>query len=237
MNELVYGLAMGRRAEKPRSHAVAYLKTRIAALHPAYFALVMATGIVSIGCHLLGLKELAILLFWINASAYGILWLLYVLRASIFTGEFVRDWFSHKRAFGFFTLVAATNVLGSQASLLANNQMVAEALWWLGLSLWTVCTYSIFIFLIIAKDKPSIEEGINGGWLVAVVATQSICVLGCLIYPEGFGSMDVWALILLSFWLFGGMLYTWFISLIMYRYMFFRFEASDLAPPYWINMG
>ncbi len=41
----------------------------------------------------------------------------------------------------------------------------------------------------------------------------------------------------LSMWLWGGMLYIWIISLIFYRYMFFRFSASDLSPPYWINMG
>ena len=33
------------------------------------------------------------------------------------------------------------------------------------------------------------------------------------------------------------MLYIWIISLIFYRYMFFRFAPSDLIPPYWINMG
>jgi tellurite resistance protein TehA-like permease len=38
-------------------------------------------------------------------------------------------------------------------------------------------------------------------------------------------------------WLGGGMLYIWIISLIFYRYTFFRMQPSDLAPPYWINMG
>jgi tellurite resistance protein TehA-like permease len=33
------------------------------------------------------------------------------------------------------------------------------------------------------------------------------------------------------------MLYFWIISLIFYRYTFFVLNASDLAPPYWINMG
>jgi tellurite resistance protein TehA-like permease len=33
------------------------------------------------------------------------------------------------------------------------------------------------------------------------------------------------------------MLYIWLISLIFYRYTFFRFPPSDLMPPYWINMG
>jgi tellurite resistance protein TehA-like permease len=38
-------------------------------------------------------------------------------------------------------------------------------------------------------------------------------------------------------WLGGGMLYIWIISLIFYRYTFFEMHPSDLAPPYWINMG
>jgi tellurite resistance protein TehA-like permease len=33
------------------------------------------------------------------------------------------------------------------------------------------------------------------------------------------------------------MLYIWMMSLIFYRYAFFRFSPGDLAPPYWINMG
>lgn len=41
----------------------------------------------------------------------------------------------------------------------------------------------------------------------------------------------------LSMWLWGGMLYIWMISLIFYRYTFFRFSPNDLTPPYWINMG
>jgi tellurite resistance protein TehA-like permease len=41
----------------------------------------------------------------------------------------------------------------------------------------------------------------------------------------------------LAMWLGGGMLYIWIISLIFYRYTFFTLSPSDLAPPYWINMG
>jgi tellurite resistance protein TehA-like permease len=38
-------------------------------------------------------------------------------------------------------------------------------------------------------------------------------------------------------WLGAGMFYIWIISLIFYRYTFFTISPSDLAPPYWINMG
>jgi tellurite resistance protein TehA-like permease len=50
-------------------------------------------------------------------------------------------------------------------------------------------------------------------------------------------SPDVLLFVSLSFWLAGGMLYIWLISLIFYRYTFFAFSPSDLMPPYWINMG
>ncbi|MEZ4486698.1 MAG: tellurite resistance/C4-dicarboxylate transporter family protein [Cyanobacteriota/Melainabacteria group bacterium] len=220
-----------------QGRAAAYFQSRVAVFHPAYFALVMATGIVSIGCHLLGLKEFAVLLFAINILAYLILWILYFVRAFFFWDEFVKDWFSHKRAFGFFTLVAGTNVVGSQCAVVCGNLALASSLWVFGLILWFICTYGVFVFLIIGKEKPSIEVGINGGWLVAVVATQSICVLGSQLASGSIFLCDVFALSLLSFWMFGGMLYIWLISLIVYRYLFFKFEPSDLIPPYWINMG
>jgi Voltage-dependent anion channel len=40
-------------------------------LHPAYFALVMATGIVSIATHLHGIPVLPAVLFWLNALFLG----------------------------------------------------------------------------------------------------------------------------------------------------------------------
>ena len=214
-----------------------HLKKRLGDLHPVYFALVMATGIVSIACHIFGLDALAQALFLINIVAYGVLWALYIARALFFWPQFRADWLSHKRGFGFFTVVAATNVLGSQFFLFDGNIAMATGLWWTGLGLWVACTYSIFVLLAVQPEKPPIEEGINGGWLVAVVATQSVCVLGSMLKPHMPGGEDFTLMFLLSFWLFGGMLYIWIISLIFYRYMFFRFEPSDLIPPYWINMG
>ncbi|MCC7527341.1 MAG: tellurite resistance/C4-dicarboxylate transporter family protein [Candidatus Melainabacteria bacterium] len=230
------GNVTAQRADDSRTFPREHLSRRIAELHPAYFALVMATGIVSMDGHLFGLPEVAGALFAINVTAYCTLLILYAVRASLFPQKFLADWSSHKRAFGFFTLIAATNVLGTQVNALTDNVALAQALWWVGFVLWGVCTYAIFVLLVVKAEKPSLEEGINGGWLISVVATQSICVLGCQVKPFILSS-DFSAFLLLSFWLFGGMLYIWLISLIFYRYMFFRFEPSDLIPPYWINMG
>jgi tellurite resistance protein TehA-like permease len=80
-------------------------------------------------------------------------------------------------------------------------------------------------------------EGLNGGWLLAVVATQAVSVLGSLSAPYAGTFRELMLLISFATWLFGGMLYIWIISLIFYRYMFFQFFPWDLTPPYWINMG
>jgi tellurite resistance protein TehA-like permease len=209
----------------------------VATLHPASFALVMATGIVSIACELLGLPWLAEPLLWVNGCFYVALWALTVVRAMRFPGRLVADIAHHGRAVGFFTTVAATCVLGSQALLIRDAWTTAVGFWVLGIVLWAVVTYTVFTVLTVKREKPPLAEGINGGWLVAVVAAQSVCVLGTQL-ATGFGAAAPNVLLFcLGMWLGGGMLYIWIISLIFYRYTFFTMSPSDLAPPYWINMG
>ncbi len=214
-----------------------HLKARLAAMHPAYFALAMATGIVAIACHQLGLGELAVALAWMNLVAYPTLWVLFIARAVMFRERVIADWGDHGRAPGYFTVVAATGVLGTQVVLLHDGILVAKILWWACVALWAICTYTVFALLTVRDEKPTLAEGINGGWLVAVVATQSVCVLGCTLDGAVLGGRDTALFVLMSFWLGGGMLYLWIIGLIFYRYMFFRFSPHDLMPPYWINMG
>jgi tellurite resistance protein TehA-like permease len=211
--------------------------TALATMHPASFALVMATGIVSIACHLLGFSILARVLYVANVIFFITLWLLTVLRTVRHFELVISDLFHHGRSVGFFTPVAATCVLGSQTLLIAGIWRAAFALWIAGTLLWATLTYTIFAALTIKQEKPSLADGINGGWLVAVVAAQSVAVLGAQLAPylDSYARAALFSS--LAMWLGGGMLYIWIISLIFYRYTFFVLSPSDLAPPYWINMG
>lgn len=216
---------------------VGHIRQHIETLHPAYFAMSMATGIVAIAGQLLGMHALSTLLFWINVVSYGVVWIAMIARIILFPTAFLADWQSHERGPGFFTSIAATCVLGVQFVVLHHAYVVGMALLGLGLVLWFLCTYGVFVALTVREEKPSLADGINGGWLLAVVATQSICVLGCKVLPDHMANRDGALFFLTSFWMCGGMLYIWMISTIFYRYTFFRFSPSDLMPPYWINMG
>ena len=209
----------------------------LAGLHPAYFALVMATGIVSIACELLELHPIAVVLFALNLGFYPTLWALSIARVIRHRAAVRADLAHHGRAVGFFTSVAATCVLGSQCLVVGDSPRAALVLWFVGIALWAVLIYGIFTILTVKTEKPSLPDGINGGWLISVVAAQSVSVLGAQLAP-GLGAHAPAVLVFsLAMWLGGGMLYLWIISLIFYRYTFFTMSPSDLAPPYWINMG
>jgi tellurite resistance protein TehA-like permease len=210
----------------------------VARLSPSYFALVMATGIVSIACNRLGLRAVAVALFAVNIGAYAVLWMLTVLRIHRHREAFLRDLTDHRRGVGFLTVVAGTGVLGAEAIEIGHQYAIATVLLGLAAVLWVLLIYTIFTALTIKREKPSLPEGISGTWLLAVVSTQSIAVLTALLATHWGQPLRLDAnFVALSMWLWGGMLYIWIISLIFYRYTFFRFEPDDLAPPYWINMG
>ncbi len=210
----------------------------VANLSPAYFAMVMATGIVSLSAHLLGMRWLASALFGVNIVVYAAIWVLYLLRLRWFGQAVLRDLTDHQRGPGFFTAVAASGILGSQFVLISGNYHAAVGLWILAIVLWILLIYTILTAFTIKEDKPGLHEGISGAWLLAVVATQSVASLSALValhWSQPYRLMiNFFAL---SMWLWGGMLYIWMISLIFYRYTFFRFSPGDLSPPYWINMG
>ncbi len=219
-------------------------------LYPGYFALVMATGIVSIAAHLLGMPAVGWALFQINKVAYGLLWLLTLVRLSRFFPHLVADLSDHARGPGFFTLVAGTSVLGRQFMLIEDNTTIALLLWSLAIVLWFGLMYAFLTAVTVREHKPSLESGLHGGWLLMVVATQSISFLGTRIagamnwastFPAqlpalGFSPGPVLFFTLIIY-LVGCMLYILIIGLIFYRWTFFRLTPQTLTPPYWINMG
>lgn len=197
----------------------------------------MATGVVGIAAQLEGLLFLAKALTWLNALAYIILWLMTGARLALYPKQLFLDLIDHGRGVGFFTVVAGTAVLGSQLVVVYSQYRLAFALWFLAAVLWALLTYTIFTAFTVKQQKPSFVDGINGAWLLAVVATEAVSQLAALLSPTVGVHQGLLLFLALCLWLCGGMLYIWMISLIFCRYTFFVFSASDLMPPYWINMG
>src|SRR5574337_802680 len=108
------------------------IRAGIEGLAPSYFAMVMATGIVSIAANLLQMRWIAFGLFYINIVAYIVLWILTLARLIFFPKRMLSDLVTHSTGPGYFTLVAGTCVLGSDFVILFHNYRAGIALWGLG---------------------------------------------------------------------------------------------------------
>jgi tellurite resistance protein TehA-like permease len=208
-------------------------------LHPAYFSLVMATGIVSIATSLHGIPVLPTVLFWLNALFLAGLVAATVARTLRYPQAFAADIQSHSRGVGFFTTVAATAVFGTELVSQMQAAGIAAVFWIAAAVLWFVTFYGVLAVLTVKRDKPSLADGLNGAWLASVVACQAVSILTVLISAVGvFAGLGRPLLIgALVLWLGGGALYLWIMTLIFFRYTFVHMTPEDLTPPYWINMG
>lgn len=208
----------------------------IASLYPGYFALVMATGIVSVAALFEGWTAIAWALFGVNLVAYPILWVLTLLRLIGWPGRLLGDLLNHRRGPGFFTLVAGTAVFGNQWVLLADQPGVALALLAVAAVLWVLVTYTFFVAVVVGSSKSGVQEALSGGWLLAAVATQSLAVLGTLVAPDLPDPSGV-MLAALVLWLLGCMQYLLIIGPIFHRLVFLHMAPEMWTPLFWINSG
>ncbi|HKT24026.1 MAG TPA: tellurite resistance/C4-dicarboxylate transporter family protein [Terriglobales bacterium] len=213
------------------------IREEIQSFPPVYFSMVMATGIVSIAAFLNGIRVFPMSLLWLNAVLYVVFWLCLIVRIASDSKRLFGELTDFKLGPGFFTIIAGTSVLARQLVIIDANVHIAEIMLLFAVPLWACFIYVVFTAFTVKENKPTLSEGIHGGWLLSVVATQAISVLATLVARSLLDHQQQLLFLALALWLCGGMLYIWIISLIFYRYTFFPFAPSDLMPPYWINMG
>lgn len=203
---------------------------------PGYFALVMGTGIVAVAARLLGFKFVAWPLFVIALTAYVLLWAILLARLACFPRAVLQDFASHQRGPDFLTIVAATGVVGALFEVFGTLNMLVPISFWLAFGLWWVIVYGLLGTLTVVDDKPGIEHGLSGAWLLFVVATEALAVL-CSALALRAGAAPPFVFAALVFYLLGAMLYIWLASLILLRWMFHPMRADHMDASWWINMG
>lgn len=207
----------------------------VRALYPGYFACVMATGIVSIALLLSHALALSLALWATGVALLVFLTVVYLVRAARFSPEMRRDFLEPATVFGFFTFIAAVGVTATRFAL-GGWTAVPAILTFIAALAWFVLTYWTFAMLLFTNEKP-IERALNGSWLIAIVATESLAITWVLLTSIEPTQRATLLLLAYTFWTFGVLLYLIFVTLIMYRFFFLRVQRGDLTPPYWINMG
>ena len=212
------------------------VRPAIEGLTPGYFALVMATGIVSVGMHLESVNLLSKILMVVCATAFVVLVTLTVVRFVVFRAAVAEDFMDPRRAFGFFTFVAGTNVLGVRLGLAGLPTATAVLLLASGLA-WLVLGYVVPWTAVLGRQERPVVATANGTWFIWVVASQSVAVASATIEPVFDQLRRELAVLAIMSWSVGVFLYAAAGILVSLRLMLYEFGPEELTPPYWVSMG
>lgn len=209
------------------------LRAGVRTLHPGYFGLVMATGIVSMALDVAGAGWLSAILLWLTAACFLVLAAAYGWRLAAYRREFLADVADPRTAFAFFTLVAGCDVLGTRLAADGYQAATAVLLAVAGL-LWLLLSYGMPLGLITRRGTRSALAGVNGTWFLWVVGTQSIAVSVTALLPAPGGLLIA---IAVSAWAVGVVLYLLVAGLVLAGLFQYPVEAAGLTPAYWVFMG
>ncbi len=211
------------------------MRNAIRTLYPGYFALIMATGIISNGFYLLDIKLISNALLVVDTAAFLVLIPMTVARGFMFPRELWADMINPRLVFSFFTIVAGANVFGVQL-LLRGHVTLAVVLWIFSLSVWIPLSYFSFSVLTFRDTEENVGV-VGGGWLIAIVGAESIAALGGKLSAQVSTGADQIFVIAHAFWGIGILLYLIFITLFAYRIFFFHVTAEEMNPLFWVVMG
>jgi tellurite resistance protein TehA-like permease len=217
---------------RPASPAAAAVRD----LNPGYFAFVMATGIISTGTFLLGPSWLSRTLLVAACAGLVVLGAALAARLWFFRAEVAADVNAPDRVFGFFTIIAGLDVLGVRFAF-AGHPVVTAVLGGLGAAVWLILNYGVPASLLLARTRDSVLGGVNGTWLLWIVATQSLALTAATLVAAWPSQSTLLATFAIGLWCVGLVLYLMVVTLIMLRWLTVPMTPATAGSPYWILMG
>ncbi|TDO44187.1 tellurite resistance protein TehA-like permease [Kribbella sp. VKM Ac-2571] len=196
----------------------------------------MASGIISVGLHLEDLQLLSRILLAVCGAAFAGLLLLTGWRFIAYRAALVEDFMDPRRAFGFFTFVAGTNVLGVRLGVAGFPTATAVLLGLAGLA-WLGLGYVVPWTAVLGRQERPVLASANGTWFIWVVASQSVAVAAATVEPVFDSVRRELAVLAVMSWSVGVFLYGAAGLFVSLRLMLYEFGPDELTPPYWVSMG
>jgi tellurite resistance protein TehA-like permease len=183
-----------------------------------------------------GLPRLSLALLWISIAAWFVLIVLNIVRVVISRDRMLADFTDPARAFGFFTFVAGTDVVGTRITT-TGHHTIALLFLAIGWAAWLALGYIVPWTAVLGRSERPVIATANGTWFIWTVASQSVAVLASALEPTvGVGRRDL-ALLAIFSWSVGAFLYCATGIFVAARLLLYPFGPSELTPPYWVSMG
>lgn len=216
--------------------SASWLDHSVRGFAPGYPALVMATGIISVGLELRGHGAASAALAVLATGILGLHALVLVARAARHRDALAADLRDPGIAFAFFTVIAAMNVVGVRLAMAGHEGWTIALLAASG-ALWLVAGYVIpWIAVLAPHPGPGLSTA-NGTWFAWVVASQSVAVVSATLEPHYAGLRGLLAVLAVVSWSVGVFLYASAGVFVALRLMLYDLRPHELTPPYWVAMG
>jgi tellurite resistance protein TehA-like permease len=207
---------------------------------PAWFAMVMATGIVSAALWLAGWPGPARALLGAAVACFVVIAAVVGWRAARHAVGLATELGRPQRIFTAFAAVAACGVLGSGltgegrlaaapivAALLAGVALVL----WLALTCWAATLLSGWC----RAGRPI--TAVNGTWYLWTVGTQSLAIIAAFLHAAGVLRTRPAAVAAIAAWSVGLVLYLAIMVLVVARLLLTGLRPGDAVAPYWVAPG
>ncbi len=220
---------------KATASTVAPKSVWLQSLHPGNFAMVMASGILSTGFSMLHFDALAQGLYLVAIAVWLALLALSTARAWRYFPAVRIDLLNPRMVFSYFTLVAATAIVGLLLQARGHSAL-AMACWVLAFLAWCALLYLSFSVLTFLTHEHNVNI-VHGGWLISIVGTQSLVLLGARIAPELGPYAKFMMVEIHMLWGLGLAFYGIFVTLFCYRIFFLTLKPEQVSPLLWVVMG
>jgi tellurite resistance protein TehA-like permease len=208
-------------------------RERVRDLAPGYFAVVMATGILSTAASADGADGLSVVLLVLAIVSYVVLAAGFGWRFASYRAGFLADATHPATAFSLFTFVAASDVLAVRLGASGYRTATAVLLAVAGAA-WLILTYGTPLSLVTRRGSRSALADVNGTWFLWTVGTQSVAVALAALAPPVPAALAAIAGLL---WAVGVVLYLLVATLVLAALLHFPVRPAGLSPAYWVFMG
>jgi tellurite resistance protein TehA-like permease len=203
---------------------------------PRCFAMVMATGIVSVALRLAGRPGLSAALLWTGVAAFAVLVVASAWRIGAFGRQVRGELGRPDGLFSYFTFPAAASVLAARLAGYGPPAVVG-ALTAVTAVAWIALNGVVLAFLAAWAGPRRAITDVNGSWQLWVVGTQATAIAAVSaamagVLPDG---VSAWAAVVV--WATGAALYPVVTALVIMRLDVAGLAPGDPVAPYWVTMG
>lgn len=192
----------------------------------AYFAYVMAVGIVSTVAYSAGPSWLSLALLAAACAGLAVLGAALAVRLLYFRPMVTADIRPADRVFGFFIITAGLDVPGVRF-ILADHPLVTAVLVGVAAGIWLLLTYGVPASLLLTRARDSVLGRINGSWLLWIVATQSLSIAAAILIPAWRSQSGLPTPVAAGMWSVGVVIYLMVSTLILLRWL----GRAPTSPP------